>query len=169
MQTTLLYHFQHRWFPNGKNPLQSVFLRPAQSLGADGGRMVGKIIEIHVCALDYYFDLPKADNPFADDEGNDIYFNRLGNNNYYIKDEENIPDSHHLIAHAEIYLKTNFFDQQEFWEWVKTYFVLRGFEWTDLEKGTLTDFPETNTILQMFSVENVQMMEDKLGKDWWKE
>ncbi len=111
----------------------------------------------------------KPDNPFADDEGNDIYFNRLGNNNYYIKDEENIPDSHHLIAHAEIYLKTNFFDQQEFWEWVKTYFVLRGFEWTDLEKGTLTDFPETNTILQMFSVENVQMMEDKLGKDWWKE
>lgn len=166
---TWLYHFRHRWFPNGKNPLQSAYLRPAQPPEADGSRMVGKIIEIHVCALDYYFDLPTADNPFANDEGNDIYFNRLGDHDYYIKDEANIPENHHLMAHAEVYLKAKDFDQKEFWEWVQAYFVLRGFEWTELEEATLTDFSETNAILQLFSVENVKMMEDKLGKDWWKE
>ena len=73
------------------------------------------------------------------------------------------------MAHAEVYLKAKDFDQKEFWESSQAYFVLRGFEWTELEEATLTDFSETNAILQLFSVENVKMMEDKLGKDWWKE
>lgn len=73
------------------------------------------------------------------------------------------------MAHAEIYLKAKDFDQKEFWEGVQAYFVLRGLEWMELEDTTLTDFSETKAILRLFSVENVKMMEGKLGKDWWKE
>jgi len=32
---TWLYHFQHRWFPNVKNTLQSAYLRPAQPTETD--------------------------------------------------------------------------------------------------------------------------------------
>jgi len=87
---------------------------------------------------------------------------------YYIKDEANIPDDHYLMVHAEIYLKARHFDQQEFWQWVQSYFVLKGFQWADKEAATITDFAETNAIMRMFSLENVKKMESKLGKEWWK-
>ena len=166
---TWLYHFRHRWLPDGKNPVQSAYLRPAQAAELDGSRMVGDIVEIHVCALDYYFDMPKEENPFANDEGYDIYFNRLGDKPYYIKDEANIPAGHYLMAHAEVYLKAREFDQTEFWQWVQSYFVLKNYQWTELEETGLEDFPETNALLSMFSLENVKKMEGKLGKDWWIE
>jgi len=72
------------------------------------------------------------------------------------------------MVHAEIYLKARDFDQQEFWQWVQSYFVLKGFQWADKEAATITDFAETNAIMRMFSLENVKKMEGKLGKEWWK-
>ncbi|MCY7328305.1 MAG: hypothetical protein LH618_07150 [Saprospiraceae bacterium] len=72
---------------------------------------------------------------------------------------------HHLMAHAEVYLKAKEFDEKEFWQWMQAYFVLRGFEWAELEEATRMDFPENNAMLPMFSVENVEMMEGELGKD----
>ncbi|MDZ4681667.1 MAG: hypothetical protein SH848_04130 [Saprospiraceae bacterium] len=166
---TLLYCFKHRWFPDGKNPIQGVYLRPAEAADVNGGRMVGDIIEVDVCALDYYFDLPEKDNPFANEQGYDIYYTRLGENDYYIRDDEDLSRNNYLMARAEIYLKAKNFDEVEFWKWIQAHFILKGYPWEELEKATLAEFPETNAILNLFSLENVKKMEAKLGKDWWKD
>jgi len=74
-----------------------------------------------------------------------------------------------LLKKVAVYLKCNKFNKAELLFWVKTYLSIWGFAQAALEEKDIMSFPETNPLLNILSMENVKKMEDKLGKDWWKQ
>ena len=67
-----------------------------------------------------------------------------------------------------MYLNNKGITIDEMWEWIKKIFVINNFPYKNFKEGDFNMFANTNEIMRMFSFKNVQKMEDKLGKDWWK-
>jgi len=158
-----LYYYKSEWFENGKNPVQTIYLRPT-IYDEKGEQLVGKILQLSLVAMEYYFSIEK--NPFDYEEALKIYDDIQSNQGYQILEREVEDDD--FMGNVEIYLFQTYFDEKELFEWVNKYFVLKGYEISEFERASIDEFAELNSIMRLFSEKNVKKFEDKLGKEWWK-
>ena len=150
---------------NAGQPAQTAYIRPT-IINEKGQTMVGNIVEVMVIAADFYFGNPN--DRLDDEEGNRIYFEELTNKDYYILEREVNQEEHYRMAYAEVYLKQEGFTQEEFFDWIKSFFSIKGYPLEELEEAKNNEFLDMNPIMRMFSEENARKFEDQFGKDWWK-
>ena len=163
-----IYMLRAPWVLSSENagqPAQTVYLRPIMT-NEEGETMVGNITEVMVIAAEFYFG--HAEDMLDDDDGQRIYFEELANKDYYILEREVNQEEHYRMAYAEIYLKKEGFDKEEFFEWVRSFFSIKGYPCDELEEGRNEEFLDMDPFLRMFTLENVKKYEDKFGKEWWK-
>ena len=146
-------------------PVQTAYLRPT-IINEAGEPMVGHIVEVMVIALEYYFRDPQ--NMIDDDEARQIYFEELAHQDYHLLHREVTPEEHYRMALTDVYLKKEGFTPEEFFEWVRSVFSIKGYPLDELVEGKQEEFLDMNPLLRMFSEENARKFEDKFGKDWWK-
>ncbi len=160
-----IYHYKAQWLASGRNPVQTIYLRPV-IFNEKGQKMVGKIVQLNLVALEHY--LGTEDNPFDHAPVREIYEKHVCSQGYYIE-EEPVPEGNdHHLAYATIYLGQQEFDEAELFEWADKFFILKGYLKTEYEKATANDFLELNPLMRLFSMENAKKFEGVFGKDWWK-
>ena len=160
-----IYYTEKSWDNDGKAPAQKVLLRAVKE--ENGERLFSDIIEMNVFAMDFYFQL--KENPLSTPEYQRIYFEELDKKDYFIEELEIDKTQGYMMHRIALFLKTDYFNETQLLEWMNTCLSILGLEFTKWEKGDIASFPETNTLWNMFSMDNVKRFEDKLGKDWWKD
>ncbi len=160
-----LYYFRNK-LPDSTvtNPLYQLFLRPYQ-FDEQNNILVGeKVVQIDIICVEKALELQPTDERI-----NEIYYKYLDNNEYYINNieiSEKVGELYEGIF--VIYLKSIGITIEEMWDWVKKIFIINNYPQQSFKESNFDMFADTNPIMQMFSLKNVQKFEDKLGKDWWK-
>ncbi len=151
---------------NSNNPgsIFQLYLRPYQ-YDEENNLLVGeKIVQLDIVCLEKA--LEKApDNEII----NNIYYNKIGNSDYYLNNTKISDQQKELyLGKITLYLKNYEITTAEMWDWVKKIFIINNFPSIDSTKESDFDaFADTNPIMQMFSLKNVQKFEGKFGKNWW--
>lgn len=159
-----IYHYKREWINEGSSPVQSLFLRPVK-LSEDGQKMVGKIVDLDVVAIEYFMkeefkDIQK-DNSFGE-----IYFKELATKDYHFV-ETDVSESDLYLLRAIIYVKDEELTPESLFEWVKAYFSIKGVLFDKFEETSFDDFVDTNPLFRMMT-EGAKKMESEWGKEWWK-
>jgi hypothetical protein len=160
-----LYNFTKSWNKDGSSFAQLLYLR-AITQDEEGQTLTSKIIELNVFAMDFFFEL--AENPLNEPKYQQIYWEELSKKDFFLEELPIDETETHLLKNIALYLKCKQFDKQEALFWVKTCLSIWGFAQGELIEKDMLSFPETNPLLAIFSIENVKKMENKLGKEWWK-
>ena len=146
-------------------PAQTAYLRPT-IFNEQGEKMVGNIVEIMVIGLEFYFGDPKE--MLDSEEARQIYFEELASKEYYVLHREVNQEEHYRMAMVDVYLKKEGFTQEEFFEWVRSVFSIKGYPLEELEEGKEEDFLDMNPLMRMFTDENIKKSEKLFGKKWWE-
>ena len=163
-----IYTLHAPWSDNQKKagrPVQTAYLRP-RMVNEVGETLVGNIIEIMVVGLEYYYKDPQ--NMLDSDEAKRIYFEELANQDYYLLHRDVNQEEHYRMAMVDVYLKKETFSPDEFWEWVRSVFKIKGYPLEELLEGKPDEFLDMHPLLRLFSEETARKYEDRLGKDWWE-
>ena len=69
---------------------------------------------------------------------------------------------------VDVYLKKEGFTPDEFFEWVRSVFSIKGYPIEELEEGKSEDFLDMHPIMRLFTDESIRKSEEQFGKGWWK-
>jgi hypothetical protein len=161
-----IFNCTKSWSREGYAPAQLVLLRAATQ-DEEGKAVISNIIELNVFAMDFFFGLPN--NPLNAPKYQQIYYEELIKKDFFLEELSIAETEPHLLKKVVLYLKCDKFDKQELLFWVQTCLSIWGFSQAEFVEKDMMAFAETNPLLSMFSIENVKKMEDKLGKEWWKQ
>lgn len=164
------YFIQNSWREDGNASAQTLLLRAIEDDSKINTKeiSVSKIVEITFFAMDYFFQL--EDHVMKNDpDCKKIYFDELEKKEYYWRDLKPEKDEkEYMLRKVEFYLKADKFDKETLLYWAKTCMSIWGFPFRGFKETDIFMFPETNAILNLFSLENISKYEDKFGKKWWE-
>jgi len=90
-----IYHYREKWLTENQSPIQCLYLRPTE-LDEDGEKLVGKVIEFDIIALEYFMK-----EEFKEKEENKelvkIYLEELTEKKYYLKQTDTAYDETFLL------------------------------------------------------------------------
>ncbi len=169
-----LYHYERAWMGKGNDPIVAMLLRPT-IFDPEGHKMIGKVVHLRLIAADGILDHKNLKGPASDPNFLKIYYEELRNKDYYIKHEEVSKDNEIYLASAFIYVKQSGFTPNEIFEWVRTYFTIKGYQHSEFEQGLGEDFLDLNPLLNAImkaegilvdpnDTEKIKEMEGKLKK-----
>ncbi len=161
-----IYNYREKWIDKAKtqSPVQSLYLRPME-LDEDGEKMVGKVIEFDIIALEYFMQ-EKFRNKEENSVLTKIYLEELNTKDYYLKETEMIDDEIYMLK-TEMYVKDEMLNPTTLFDWIKVYFQIKGIPFSSFEETDYNDFADTNTLLNFFA-KGAKDMEGTFGKEWWK-
>ncbi|PIY07547.1 MAG: hypothetical protein COZ18_16915 [Flexibacter sp. CG_4_10_14_3_um_filter_32_15] len=159
-----IYHYREKWLTENQSPIQCLYLRPTE-LDEDGEKLVGKVIEFDIIALEYFMK-----EEFKEKEENKelvkIYLEELTEKKYYLKQTDTAYDETFLLK-TEMYVKEEMLNPTTLFDWIKVYFGVTGIPFSSFEETDYNDFADTNALLNFFA-QGAKDMEGKFGKEWWK-
>lgn len=157
-----LYDYEYEWMGKGKkDPIVSIFLRPT-IFNPEGEEMIGKIVKLNLIAAEYIMNNEKMEKSRKDKEFAQIYFEELRTTDYYIKDADVKKDNEIYLAGAYIYVKEpEGFTPQDTFEWVKTYFTIKGYEHSEFERTDPGNFRDMNPLYNMLIKAGQKIVEEE--------
>lgn len=169
-----LYQYERAWMGKGKDPIVTMLLRPT-IIDPAGHKMIGKVVHLRLIAADGILDHKKLEGPAKDPNFLKIYYEELSKKDYYLKDEEVAKDSELYLASAFIYVKQSSFTPDEIFDWVRTYFTIKGYQHSEFEQGSVEDFLDLNPLFNAImkaegmivdpkDTEKIKEMEEKMRR-----
>jgi len=143
-----LYHYERVSMSKGYNPIVRILLRPT-IINPEGYKMIGKVVRLKLTAAEHVMNNPELEESRKDKEFARIYFEELNTKDYYIDDGEVDKDHEIYLATAHIYVKQEGFTPKEVFQWARTYFTIKGYLFTEFEKGPSEDFLDLNPFFNM--------------------
>ncbi len=154
-----LYYYEREWMKKG-SPMIQIMLRPT-IFDEEGHKMVGKIVKLNLIAAEHIMTNPKFKDLRADKDFAEVYFNELRTKDYYIR-HALVPKTNELyLDGASIYVKEDNFTPEMTFEWIKTYFTVKGYECTEFEETDFNEFSDTNPLYRMLVEAGKKMVEEE--------
>jgi len=154
-----LYDYEYNWMGKGKDPIVCLLLRPT-IFDPEGYQMIGKIVKLRLIAAEHIMTNKVLEESRKDKDFARIYFEELCTKDYYIKHDDVKKEDEIHLASAYIYVKQDHFTTKEIFDWVKTYFTIKGYQHSEFERTDANNFLDLNPIYNMLIEVGKKLVEE---------